>query len=78
VVTVESGGIAPSKICLGSGFGPVALWQMWQVDFSHCGRLFSTSEEALVNTEQATRAFYLAFEGHNCDEDAGFQPATPS
>jgi hypothetical protein len=45
---------------------------------SQCGGLFSTSEEALTNTEQATRAFYLAFEGHNCDEDAGFQPAEPS
>jgi hypothetical protein len=39
---------------------------------------FSTSDEALANTEQATRAFYLAFERHNCDEDAGFQSAGPS
>ena len=42
---------------------------------SQCARLFATSEEALANTEQATRAFYLAFERHNCDEDAGFQSA---
>jgi hypothetical protein len=45
---------------------------------NQCGRPFSTSKEALTNTEQATRAFYLAFERHNCDEDAGFQPAEPS
>jgi hypothetical protein len=45
---------------------------------NQCGRIFSTSEEALANTEQATRAFYLAFEGHNCDEDAGVQPAAPA
>jgi hypothetical protein len=45
---------------------------------SQCGRLFSTSEEALANTEPVTRAFYRAFEGHNCDEDAGFQPAEPA
>jgi hypothetical protein len=38
----------------------------------------STSEEALANTEPVTRAFYRAFEGHNCDEDAGFQPAEPA
>jgi len=44
---------------------------------SQCGRLFSTSKEALTNTEQATRAFYLAFERHNCDEGAGFQATEP-
>jgi hypothetical protein len=45
---------------------------------SQCGRPFSISEEALTNTEQATRAFYLEFEGHKCEEDAGFRPAEPS
>jgi len=45
---------------------------------SQCGRLFSTSEEALANTQQATRAIYLAFEGHNSDEGAGFQATEPS
>ena len=45
---------------------------------SQCGRLFSTSEEALANTEQATRAFCRALEGRNCDEGAGFQATVPS
>jgi hypothetical protein len=49
--------------------------------FGRCSqraRLFSTSEEAPANTEQATRAFYRAFERHNCDEGAGFQGTEPS
>jgi N-acetyl-anhydromuramyl-L-alanine amidase AmpD len=45
---------------------------------SQYGRLLSTSEEALANTQQATRAFHRAFEGHNCDEGAGFQATEPS
>jgi hypothetical protein len=45
---------------------------------NQCGRTFATSQEALTNTEQATRAFYRAFEGHNCDEGAGFQATEQS
>ena len=36
VVRMLRGGIAPSRICWGLGFGPTALWQMWQMDLAIC------------------------------------------
>ena len=36
---------------------------------SKCGRSFTTSPEAQVNPERATRDFYTAFGLHECKDD---------